>query len=507
MKLNVAIAIQKEEVLIVPVFEGAKNISATVTKLFKPSANQKALIASTFETGEFSGKKGEVSVVRFAGNTVAPRAVILMGLGKQKEVTNEQLRVMAGLAVPQVQKLKAKTVGFVLSELVSEAKEMEAVAQAVTEGVLLGSYQYVTYQKDKKKKVKEDALTQMTVVVTDAQKRYASKGKVAGVAMSQAVVLTRDLVNTPAMDMKPKDIVAAAKKALKNTDVRIRVYTKAEIQKMKMGALLGVNAGSDEPPYFVHMVYKPKKAAKKTKKIALIGKGISFDSGGLSLKPSHFMDTMKMDMAGAASVVGVMSQVSAFGPNIEVHGIFPTTENMISGSATRPGDVLTAYNGKTIEVKNTDAEGRLILADALSWTEKNIKPDYIIDIATLTGAQIAALGQEYSAYLGTDEKLKTALKSAAETTGEKMWELPLIEEYRELMKSPIADWSNLSKQPSWAGTITASLFLQAFVEKTPWVHIDIAGPAFVERQILSYAPYGGSGYVVRTLLQLLRDMK
>lgn len=507
MKLHVATSVAKEEVVIVPVFEGAKALSKSALSVLQPSSTQKALLTSVFETKECTGKKGEVAVIRFASAKKGPRAVVLMGVGKRKEVTTEGLRVMAGSALPQVKKLKAKSAAILLSELVNEEKEMEAVSQAVTEGILLADYQYVTYQKEKQKQAKEDAVAQVTVLVTDTQKRYASKGKVAGTAMSQAVVLTRDLVNTPAMDMKPKDIVAAAKKALKKTDVRIRVYTKAEIQKMKMGALLGVNAGSDEPPYFVHMVYKPKKATTKTKKIALVGKGISFDSGGLSLKPSHFMDTMKMDMAGAASVVGVMSQVSALGPNVEVHGIFPTTENMISGSATRPGDVVTAYNGKTIEVKNTDAEGRLILADALSWTEKNVKPDYIIDIATLTGAQIAALGQEYSAYLGTDEKLKNALKTAADTTGEKMWELPLIEEYRELMKSPIADWSNLSSQPSWAGTITASLFLQAFVEKTPWVHIDIAGPAFVERQILSYAPYGGSGYVVRTLLQLLRDMK
>lgn len=321
---------------------------------------------------------------------------------------------------------------------------------------------------------------------------------------AESTMLVRDLVNEPAITMTPKHMAGIAEKLSSQPGVKVTVYGKSDMKKFKMGALLGVNAGSDEPPFLVHMQYTPKK--KNVKKIAICGKGITFDSGGLSLKPTHFMDTMKSDMAGAATVMGVFSRIADLAPSVEVHGVIALTENMISGKATRPGDVLTAYNGKTIEVKNTDAEGRLILSDAMSWAEDTIKPDFMVDLATLTGAQVIALGQEYAAIMGTDSKLVKRYKDAADESGELVWELPLAEDYKQFLKSPIADIANIASN-RWAGTIMAGLFLKEFVEKTPWIHLDIAGPAWVESRMLPYAPAGGSGYAVRTLMYMLRGMK
>lgn len=489
------------DVLIAPVFQEAKTFSGALAVCDK---RMNGFIKELVEEEEFSGEPGAALMVHTRGELAAKR-VLLIGVGKKKELTTESLRRMAATAVLEARKVRAKTAVCSFEGILPAKVDESAAAQAVAEGVLLGDYSFMEYKGEEKEKLAKKRMKTWFFVAADARTaKKVEKGVVEGQMFAEATIVARDLVNEPAVTMTPKHMATVAEKLNSLPGVTVRVYPQSEIKKMKMGGILGVNAGSDEPPFFVHMQYKPKK--KGAKKIAICGKGITFDSGGLSLKPTHYMDTMKSDMSGAAAVIGVFSRIADLAPGVEVHGVIALTENMISGKATRPGDVLTAYNGKTIEVNNTDAEGRLILADALSWVEKNVKPDYIIDVATLTGAQIIALGQEYAAMIGSDSKLVDAYRTAANETGELVWELPLIMEYRPLLNSNIADISNITRN-NWAGSITAAIFLKEFVKDTPWLHIDIAGPAWVEKRMLPYAPEGASGCTVRALMQLLRNMK
>jgi leucyl aminopeptidase len=318
----------------------------------------------------------------------------------------------------------------------------------------------------------------------------------------EGAVLARDLINGPPSDVTPKVLADTARKIAKGKGIQLKVYDKKALKRMGAGGILGVNIGSSQEPFLIHLHYKPSGKPKKS--IAIVGKGITFDSGGLSLKPAGSMETMKMDMSGAAAVLGVFSQLSRFKPNVEIHGIIPTTENMPGGKAYKPGDVLKALNGKTMEVLNTDAEGRLILADALSYAVRQ-KADEIVDMATLTGACVVALGSLVSGAMTNNPKLLERVKKSTLSTGESIWELPLVKEYREDIKSKVADIKNIGGGRE-AGTITAGLFLQEFVGDTPWVHLDIAGPAYLEREFpaLPYLSHGGTGLMVRSLLTFLR---
>jgi leucyl aminopeptidase len=319
--------------------------------------------------------------------------------------------------------------------------------------------------------------------------------------VADAVCYTRDLVNEPPSEKSPEKIGELATWLAKKGRISVEVLHKAALEKQGMNGILRVGAGSHEPPCLVHLHYKPKKA-KKT--VCLVGKGITFDSGGLSLKPSTSMDTMKSDMAGAATVLGVFKLLGDMNLPVEVHGLTPLAENLPGGSAQKPGDVLRAYNGKTVEVLNTDAEGRLILADALAFGSK-LKPDVMVDMATLTGACVIAVGDEYSALFGTSRPTISALIRLGKEQGEWFWELPLVERYKSHIKSKVADIKNIGK-PRVAGTIVAGLFLQEFVDKeVPWVHIDIAGPAF-STDGWDYARPGGTGVPVRTLAAWLKSL-
>jgi leucyl aminopeptidase len=295
-------------------------------------------------------------------------------------------------------------------------------------------------------------------------------------------------------------LVNSAKEIAKGKkDLKVRVYDKEQLEKMGAGGLLAVNQGSDHEPYLVHMVYKPEGNIKK--KIAIVGKAVTFDSGGLSLKPAEYMMSMKCDMGGSAALLGLFSVIDNINPQVEVHGIFGAVENMPSGKAIRPGDVIKALNGKTIEILNTDAEGRVTLADTLSFAVKK-KPDLIIDLATLTGACVVALGEEISGVMSNNPELANKILIAAASAGEKMWELPLEKNYKKLLKSDIADLKNIGGR--YGGALTAGLFLEEFVDKTPWAHLDIAGPAYAERPINSYEKKGATGHGVRTLIEFIK---
>ena len=368
-------------------------------------------------------------------------------------------------------------------------------SQALAEGIVLGSYEFNDY----KSKPEPSKLRKITVI--SPQQRNAVRDSLKeGARIAEAVCLTRDLVNEPGGSLTPEVLARRAQKVAQTSGLKAEVWSLADIKRQKLGGLLGVNRGSEKPPRFVKLQWNPP--GKPTKSIALVGKGVTFDSGGLSLKPWKSMAHMKNDMAGAAAVIGAMSALSEIKPKCRVTGYLPLTDNMTGGDATRVGDVLQIRNKKTVEILNTDAEGRLILADALSLASED-KPDAIVDLATLTGACVVALGDSYAGIMGNDDSWIEAVQGAAKSAGERLWPLPLPEDYRKQLDSPVADMANIGSGNG--GTITAGLFLSEFVaDGIPWVHLDIAGTAFSDK-VSGVDGKGGTGFGVRTLIELVRN--
>ncbi len=441
----------------------------------------------------FTGKEAQAAVAHPPAGLGADR-LIALGLGPKKELNLESLRRAGGKLARKAREVRAEEA---IIEWPRQFKDDQI--KAFAEGVLLGSYQFNRY----KTQLKDSPKGLQKFVFKVPSDLVGATGKSIQLAESyvEGVILARDLINGAPSDVTPKVLADTAVKIAKGP-IHLKVYAKKDLERMGAGGLLGVNIGSAQEPFLIHLHYKP--AGKAAKSVAIVGKGITFDSGGLSLKPAGSMETMKMDMSGAAAVLGVFSQLAKLRPNVEVHGIIPTTENMPGGRAYKPGDVLKAMNGKTMEVLNTDAEGRLILSDGLSFAVKQ-KADEIIDLATLTGACVVALGSLVSGALSNNPKLLERVKKATETEGERIWELPLVKEYRDDIKSKIADIKNIGGSRE-AGTIIGGLFLQEFVGDTPWVHLDIAGPAYMEREnpSIPYLTFGGTGIMVRSLLTLLK---
>ena len=448
-------------------------------------------VRRVLEAEQFKAKAGQVTHLHANG-----RRIVVAGLGPRAETTAEVLRRAAAAGARRARDLGARALA---AEVLGDRLPARQRAQALVEGALLGTYGFERYRREKA----ERAVGALTVVEPDARRaRDVADGVHRGETFARATALARDLVNTPAKDLSPTDLARVAVRLAKEQRLAVRVYDRAECRRLGMGAFLGVAAGSAEPPKFVHLTYSPggRPAGRARKRIALVGKGVTFDSGGLDLKTSEGMLRMKYDMAGAAAVLGIMGALPALRPPVEVHGLIAATENMPSGSATRPGDVLRAMNGTTIEVGNTDAEGRLTLADALCYAVRRVEADEIVDVATLTGACVVALGPLCAGLMANDAALAGRLLRAAEAAGEPCWQLPLIDEYKEHLKSEVADLNNVG--PRGGGAITAGLFLKEFAGATRWAHLDVAGPAFTEKD-LPLAPKGATGVAVRTLLTYL----
>lgn len=456
--------------------------------------------------GEGFKAKENSTVILHPRNGLPAKQIVLVGIGERKKVTGETLRRAAAAAIGKVQSLSQKSVSFLLPNAIGNIQKESCI---ITEGMLLKDYRFDKYKTRDKEfiRIKEAAL-----VIPSKDFADGKKGLRLAQILSEATCFARDLVNEPPSNLTPSKIaeaaIAIAEKG-KSAGISITVFDKAKIEEMKMGALLGVNRGSSEPPVFIHLHYQPSNdaqhgTAKKNKTIALVGKGITFDSGGLSLKPAEAMETMKMDMAGAASILAIFKAIPTLQPKVELHGILAVTENMPGGRAYKPGDILRTMQGKTIEVLNTDAEGRLILADALSYAAKQ-NPDAIIDLATLTGACIIALGSLYAGAMGNNDALFKEIVKASEESGEKFWQLPLVEDYKEGLKSPVADIKNISSVRKEAGSIIGGLFLQEFVNNKPWLHLDIAGPAWTDKAFHYYAQ-GGTGFPTRTLIHYLLNL-
>ena len=443
-------------------------------------------------------------------------SLLLLGLGQERKCTLETLRRAFGSLARRLHRelpkekrgkfflcLDSPTVTSRLSSL-----GWESVAQAITVGWILGSYSYDVYKTspgDRKKPAPlvlflsprkrggDGLLPEMEAAVRAGVK----KGQILG----EAVHFARDLSNAPANEVYPEVLAARAKALAKRCGLSVQILHERDLARARMGALLGVAQGSDKPPCLIVLKYEPKTKAKRT--IALVGKAITFDSGGLSIKPAKGMEEMKFDMAGGAAVMGALMAISRLKPPFRVLGILPATENVIGGSAMRPGDILRSASGKTIEVINTDAEGRLILADALHFAQR-FRPDYTVDFATLTGACLIALGTQISGLVGNDKAFTRKVFEAGERSGERLWELPLYDEFVDQIKSTVADLKNSTGRN--AGTITAAAFLSRFVGQKPWCHVDIAGTAWAEKESGCFLA-GATGVGVRLVVELLEGLE
>lgn len=447
-------------------------------------------LRKVLETMGATGAPGQVTKLPSAGK-VSARVVVAVGLGDD-EADAEGLRKAAGVAVRSLAG-KSRVV------LALPAGELAAV-RAVAEGAMFAAYAFDGYRVSSQSAL-QPPVDKVTVATEFAGQRGAGKTLDEVKAMARALHLTRDLVNTPPKDLNPKAFAEAAVAACRSLKLDVKVLDQRALARGKYGGILAVGQGSVNPPRLVQISYSHPMANRH---LALVGKGITFDSGGISIKPAANMEWMKSDMGGAAAVLGAMTAIARLGPVVNVTGWLPLAENMPSGSAQRPSDVITIRGGRTVEVLNTDAEGRLVLADAIVRAGED-SPDVIVDAATLTGAALVALGNRTAGIMSNDVELQTQLHAIAERVGEQMWPMPLPSELRKSMDSPIADIANIGSR--YGGMMVAGLFLQEFVpDDTRWAHIDIAGPAYNTEEPFGYTPKGGTGSAVRTFVGLAQEL-
>jgi leucyl aminopeptidase len=465
-------------------------------------------LTAAFKSKRFEGKLNQIFQQSVCG-LMGAGSIIIVGLGKSKDIKEEQIRQASGTGAKAAEKSRHNKVAVFLDEKdagkpgkSNQIKSGSPVAAALTEGALLGLYHFDQY-KSQDKDDPPSRINEITILAPSKPKvkSYQTGVEQAG-KLCEAVIATRDLMHHPSNTATPTFMAKTAQTMARKHKITCKILEKKDMEKLKMGSLLGVARGSHEPPKFIVMEYKGGKA--KDKPVVIVGKGITFDTGGISLKPGAGMDEMKFDMSGGAVAIGTLQAAASLKLQVNVIGIVPATENMPGGSAIKPGDILTASNGKTIEVLNTDAEGRLILADALVYAQR-YKPKALIDLATLTGAVIMALGHQAAAAVGTDSKLIQKLIESGDATGERLWELPLYEEFEKATKSDIADLKNITSRGVGAGTITGAAFLKPFTGDFPWVHLDIAGTAWTSNE-KPYVPKGGSAYGVRLLIDYLKNL-
>jgi leucyl aminopeptidase len=443
-------------------------------------------IAELISETEFKGKNNEIAATR-VGSNMPIRKIILVGLGKTEGFKLNNLRTAGAAIARSAKQQKTKTLAVSLSAF---NNNFSASARAIVEGLLLALHQDTRFKSESNEKNGLKLENIEILGLGDQSSAIALAEKVVS-----GVILARELVAAPANAVTPITMAETATEIAAN-GMSLQILEKEDCEKLNMGAFLGVAMASDLPPKFIHLTYKPQGEVKR--KLAIVGKSLTFDSGGLNIKGvGSGIETMKMDMGGGAATLGAAKAIAQIQPvGVEVHFICAATENMISGHAMHPGDILTASNGKTIEVNNTDAEGRLTLADALVYAEK-LEVDAIVDLATLTGACVIALGDDIAGLWSPNEELAQEFTQAAERAGEKFWQMPLEERYFEGLKSPIADMKNTG--PRAGGSITAALFLKQFIKETPWVHLDIAGPVWADKDN-GFNNAGATGFAVRTLV-------
>jgi leucyl aminopeptidase len=456
------------------------------------------VVQRAFDCGDFTGKEGQTLLFYpERSDYLRTQRVLIVGLGKE-EINRELFRKGGGSVAAATIKTKARRILVVLPEDIDF--HVGEMAECISEGLILGSYRFEKYKTVKNGDNDPGRLDAVTLYCS--QQAKAAKGMRAGICAAMACLEARNMACEPGNKWRPLDFAAYGRKLARQYGMNCRILDKAAIKRLKMGGILGVSSGSAEPPRLVILEYAP---SGKGPTLLFVGKGLTFDSGGINIKPSHGLEEMKYDMCGGAAVLALMQAVGEEKPKgLRVVAMVPASENLVGPAAQKPGDILTIYGGKTVEVINTDAEGRLILADALAYGIKQYKPDAVIDIATLTGAVVVGLGHHRTGLLANDDKLASRLEQAGARCGEPLWRLPLGSEYRKQLESTVADLKNIGNRTG--GTITAAAFLQEFVGDTPWAHLDIAGTAwnFTEKP---YIPKGPSGIGVRTLLELIRSWK
>ena len=480
--------------IIVNLFDGVRSPGGAT------GAVDKALgggISQLITEGEIKGKGGELTVIHSLGRLPSPR-VLVAGLGKDSEFNHGTIRDLTGAALRRLRGAGASSVATILHGAGIAGLEPEVSAQAIAEGAIMGSYRFTRHKQNEDDGKEIDSLS---IVESDQSKLEAiRRGVEKGQVMADAANHARDMANEPANVLTPTAMAERAQTLAADVGLDCQVLEQEEMEELGMGALLGVAAGSIQPPRFIVLRYRGRPDSDET--LGLLGKGITFDSGGISIKPAAGMEEMKGDMSGGAAVIAAMWALGKLRPAINVTALVPATENMPSGSATKPGDVHRAMNGKTIEVINTDAEGRLVLADAVCYARRE-KLSPIIDVATLTGAMQVALGTSATGFMATEDGLAGAVTAAGDDAGEMMWRFPLIAEYSESLKSGVADIKNTGNR--FGGAISAAKFIQFFVEDTPWVHIDMAPTDNVDTDKGAWVK-GATGIPTRTLVNVMLGM-
>jgi leucyl aminopeptidase len=465
-------------------------------------AEQNGWLAELRASGEFKGKLYDIAILhRPAG--VAAKRLVVVGAGKQEKLTTVEIRRVAGTLVRSLKSKGVKQLALVLEGAAAEAP----FVQAAVEGAVLGGWEADKY-KTESKKDEPAGIESVAVVLRGGKALQGGNAEALEAALDQGLVIaeaqnfTRDLVNEPANLLTPAKLAEAARQMAAEHKLECEVLDRDAMAALGMGALLGVAQGSVEPPYLIVVKYQPIQPRSKAH-LALVGKGVTFDTGGVSIKPADGMEKMKYDMAGAAAVLGAMRAISQLKPGLAVTAYVPTVENMVDGRAQRPGDIVTAMSGKTIEVLNTDAEGRLILADAITYANRN-GATHIVDAATLTGAVVVALGHYNMGAFTNDQGFCDELLAATRVAGEKTWQLPMDDDYKDYLKSAYADLPNIGGR--YGGSITAAWFIREFADPTPWVHLDIAGTAWLDEG-KGWLSKGPSGVAVRSFVELALNWK
>ena len=452
-------------------------------------------IRETLENKEFRGTFGSSIVVYTLGKGPMKK-IMLLGLGKREKFTDESARICAGKATRKARELEIKEFSILQFSNLDEG-----LIEAMTEGIALASYSFDKYKEAKEPATKK--IEEVTILINSDSLRFQSVVEKANLIV-EAVNFARDISNLPPNDCPPALLASIAVSLAQDYGMKVRVMDRYELENMGMGGIVAVGKGSNNPPKLIVLEYTGASDPQQ-KPYLLVGKAVTFDTGGISIKPSEKMDEMKFDKCGGCTVLAIIRAVASMKLAVNVVGIVPSVENMPSATSYRPGDIIRMYNGKSVEVLNTDAEGRMILADALAYGIATHSPKAVIDLATLTGAAVIALGSNVAAVVGSNKQLVDRLRKLSDKTGEKMWELPLYDEYHEQIKSTYADIKNIGGRPG--GAITAAAFLSNFVNDVPWVHIDIAGTAWMQEGTheKSYNHRGASGFGVRTLVKLLME--
>ena len=497
MKISIKKTKKPEKTAVVFISKENKN---KISKCLNPYKN---IIQPLLKEDIFKGNKKTSFFVPFALKGESYNHLLLLGLGDEKSFDYEGVRQALARASKELKIHGQKTADVIAESLVTQnTNNWERLCQSAVEGAILSSYKCDELKRPIKKDKHKKEATELFLCVPSDKQQACQKGLKIGQTLGEAVNFVKKLSNYPGNLMTPTILANEVKKQTQNTKIKTSIWDKKRIEKEKMGGLLGVSLGSSQEPRFIIMEYK---GAKSKKPVILVGKGLTFDSGGISLKSANAMDEMKFDMCGASAVIGAVLAIERLGLKVNVTGLVPSSENMPGQNANKPGDILKARNGKTMEILNTDAEGRLILADALSYASEQ-KPQVIFDAATLTGAIIASLGNLFTGFFTKNEKLVEKINQASQTTGERVWQLPLTEDHTKDIKSTFADVANISSTKG-AGSSTAAAFLEHFVDKDiPWAHFDIAGTAWNVSNRLEYCSNKmASGVMVRTFVELARS--